>query len=115
MRRVLERLPDVTTAEGMAAACAAADVPPRHAHLFQVGKTVNGFDPVGGNRAHLLPDSNASIDALVADIDAAREHVHLLFYIWLTDQNGRKVAAALKRAAARGGTCRASPNASSPV
>jgi cardiolipin synthase len=107
MREVLARLPDVATAEGMAAAIAAADVPQTYAHLFQVGTTVNGFVPVGGNRAHLLPDSNASINAMVADVDAARDHVHLLFYIWLPDNNGCKVVAALERAAARGVTCRA--------
>jgi cardiolipin synthase len=44
---------------------------------------------------------------MVADIDAATDHVHLLFYIWLPDNNGRKVVEALKRAAARGITCRA--------
>ena len=44
---------------------------------------------------------------VVADIDAAQEHVHLLFYIWLTDNNGRKIVAALRRAAARGVRCRA--------
>ena len=55
----------------------------------------------------LLPDSNATIDAMVADIDAAKDHVHLLFYIWLPDNNGCKVVEALKRAAARGVTCRA--------
>ena len=36
-----------------------------------------------------------------------KEHVHLLFYIWLGDNNGLKVVEALKRAAARGVTCRA--------
>jgi len=44
---------------------------------------------------------------MVADIDAARDHVHLLFYIWLPDNNGCKVSEALKAAAARGVTCRA--------
>jgi cardiolipin synthase len=44
---------------------------------------------------------------MVADIDAAREHVHLLFYIWLSDNNGTKIIEALKRAAGRGVTCRA--------
>ena len=64
--------------------------------------------PVGGNSACLLADSNAVIDAMVADIDAAREHVHLLFYIWLPDNNGRKIVeATLKRATARGVACRA--------
>jgi cardiolipin synthase len=52
-------------------------------------------------------DSNAMIDSMVADIDAAKDHVHVLFYIWLPDHNGVKVVEALKRAAARGVTCRA--------
>ena len=82
-------------------------IPQRYRHLFQAGKTVNGFDPVGGNRAKLLLDSNAAVDGIVADIDAATDHVHLMFYIWLPDNNGCRVAAALKRAAERGVTCRA--------
>ncbi len=44
---------------------------------------------------------------MVADIDAAADHVHVLFYIWLPDRNGCRIAEALKRAAARGVTCRA--------
>jgi len=67
---------------------------------------VNGFEPVGGNHGRLLPDSNASIESLVSDIDAAKDHVHLIFYIWLPDNNGLKVVGALKRAAARKVTCR---------
>ena len=54
-----------------------------------------------------MADSNAAIAALVADIDAARDHVHLLFYIWLPDGNGTAVAQALCRAARRGVACRA--------
>lgn len=107
MRRVLERMPPVTDAPGSDAPSLRPDVPQRFAHLFRVGHSVNGFEPVGGNRGELLHDSNAAIDALVADIDAARDHVHVLFYIWLADGNGLKVAEALRRAAARGVTCRA--------
>jgi cardiolipin synthase len=54
-----------------------------------------------------MADSNATIDAMVADIDSATAHVHLLFYIWLPDNNGCKVVAALQRAARRGVTVRA--------
>lgn len=82
-------------------------IPERYVPLFDVGKSISGLDPVGGNSARLLEDSNASIDAIVSDIDAAKENVHLLFYIWLPDNNGRKVVGALKRAAARGIVCRA--------
>ena len=81
-------------------------VPERYRNLFRLGHSVSGFWPVGGNTARLLPDSNATIDAMVADIDAAQQHVHLLFYIWLADNNGRKVIEAVKRAAARGVACR---------
>ena len=54
-----------------------------------------------------MADSNATIDSMVADIDAAKDHVHLTFYIWLPDDNGLKMVEALKRAAARKVTCRA--------
>ena len=107
MHAVLSRLPDVAAAPGWDAANLKTDLPQRYAHLFQVGKSINGFDPVGGNRAQLMQDSNATIDHMVADIDAAKNNVHLLFYIWLPDNNGRKVVEALKRAAGRGVTCRA--------
>jgi cardiolipin synthase len=107
MRKVFSRLPDVTDAPGADAENLQVNVPQRYAHLFQVGKSVNGFEPVGGNRGHLMPDSNTTIASLAADMDAAKDHVHLLFYIWLQDNNGRKVVEALKRAAARGVTCRA--------
>lgn len=90
-----------------ASASCSATVPDRWMPLFRAGKSVNGFEPVGGNRAELMADSVKSIERMVADIDAARKHVHLLFYIWLPDNNGRAVAAALKRAAARGVACRA--------
>ena len=33
---------------------------------------------------------------MVTDIDAAKDHVHVLFYIWLPDHNGCKVVDALK-------------------
>jgi cardiolipin synthase len=107
VREVLARLPRPADAPGMTAADLQPAIPDRYAPLFRVGHSVNGFDAVGGNQARLLPDSNATIASLVDDIDAAAEHVHLTFYIWLADNNGLKVVEALKRAAARGVVCRA--------
>jgi cardiolipin synthase len=86
---------------------AKASVPPLYESLFEFSRSVNGFAPLGGNSARLITNSNDSIDSIVADIDAAQDHVHLVFYIWLTDINGLKVAEALQRAARRGVTCRA--------
>lgn len=53
--------------------------------LFKVGASINRYPPVGGNRGRLAQESDAAIDEMVADIDAATRHVHLMLYIWLTD------------------------------
>jgi len=103
-RRVINEMPPfVMPAVGNAA----ADIPERYEHLFRLGRSISQMPAVGGNTGRLLADSNATIDAMVADIDDAKEHVHLLFYIWLPDTNGLKIVEALKRAARRGVACRA--------
>ena len=88
----------------------AARVPrasPEFDHLFRTGTSISGFSASGGNAARLLEDSNTAIDAIVADMDAAQDHVHMIFYIWLSDGNGLKVVDAACRAAERGVTVRA--------
>lgn len=74
---------------------------------FQYAGSINGFHTVGGNRAELMADAQATRDRLVTDIDAATDHVHVLYYIWLSDDTGTALAEALIRAAGRGVTCRA--------
>ncbi|HEX3349622.1 MAG TPA: cardiolipin synthase [Acetobacteraceae bacterium] len=106
LRGVLSHLPAVSDPR-MDEATWGTIVPDQYRHLFQLGRSISGFAPVAGNTARLMADSNATIDAMAADIDAAEDHVHLLFYIWLADNNGRKIIDALIRAAARGVTCRA--------
>lgn len=107
MRYVLSTLPDLDETPGWDSPTLRPEIPKHHQPLFRVGRSINGFEPVGGNRAQLTADADAAIDAMVADIDAATDHVHLLTYIWLPDNTGAKMAEALKRAAARGVTCRA--------
>ena len=107
MRAVTAALPPMDDTPGADAKGLAPEIPERHLHLFRVGRSISGLAPIGGNSGRLMPGSDATIDAMVADIDAARDHVHLLFYIWLPDSNGRKVAEALERAARRGVACRA--------
>jgi cardiolipin synthase len=81
-------------------------IPDRFRSSFRLCEQLARCPVVGNNAAEVLPDSNAAIEAMVRDFDAARETIHVLFYIWLTDGNGLKVVAALKRAAERGVTCR---------
>ena len=88
MRKVLERMPDVAGAAVGNDANIQAMVPKRYEHLFRLGHSISGFDPVGGNSARLLADSNATIDAMVADIDAAEQNSGLVF-----PKGSRKTAA----------------------
>lgn len=62
--------------------------------------------PLGGNTVELIGRSETFIERLVADIDNARDHVHLLFYIYRDDAVGRLVGNALARAVQRGARCR---------
>lgn len=111
MREVLSQLPSRAETPGATTPDPIPEIPDRYAPLFRMGLSVSAFEPVGGNTASLLPDSNATVESMVQDIDAAKEHVHLTFYIWLSDNNGLKVVEALKRAAARKVPCRAMADA----
>ena len=105
MQQALAALPQARAVNGLMET--AAPVPAGYAHLFKVGYSISGFQPLAGNQGRLMADSNATIEHMVADIDAATDQVNVLFYIWLTDNNGSEMAAALTRAAGRGVSCRA--------
>ena len=64
------------------------------------------FPALGNNGTELIADYEGVIARLVADIDAAQDHVHLLMYIFSDDPTGELVMEALVRASARGVTCR---------
>src|SRR5438309_5969063 len=78
---------------------------------FRLGRSINDLPPTGGNKVDLAADSNAAIDSMVADIDAATSTAHLCAYIWLADTNGAKIKDALIRAAGRGVMVRATADA----
>lgn len=75
------------------------------AHAFTAA--IDGFGVTQGNRGELMPSPEAARTRLIDDIDAARESVNLLYYIWLDDNTGTATAEALMRAARRGLKCRA--------
>src|SRR5262249_42776829 len=64
------------------------------------------FPILAGNAVEVLTDYNGTIDRLVADIDSARDHVHLLYYIFTNDACASMVSSALDRAVKRGVVCR---------
>ncbi|MCL4741704.1 MAG: cardiolipin synthase [Phycisphaerales bacterium] len=74
--------------------------------LRRLATAYTGLPPLAGNRVTLLHDTDAFLDAIIADLDAAAHHAHLLFYIWQPDGRALEVADAVERAARRGVECR---------
>ncbi|SDB59138.1 cardiolipin synthase [Desulfonatronum thiosulfatophilum] len=74
--------------------------------LLQQAEHHGGMPLLGGNKVMLLADIDDVVRRLVQDIDQAKHHVHLLFYIFRDDAMGRIVGDALVRAAGRGVRCR---------
>jgi cardiolipin synthase len=74
--------------------------------VAQLARRLGDFEVCGGNSIELLTDYAATIDRLIADLDAAQDSLNLLFYIFEADDTGRRVADALVRAARRGVECR---------
>lgn len=74
--------------------------------LIRLLTTVGGIPPLRGNRIELISETPAFLSRLVEDIDGAKEHCHLLFYIWSPLGRTEGVGRALIRAAGRGVACR---------
>ena len=83
-----------------------ADVPAIYRPIATLGEAVGDNLARGGNTLRLISDTDLFIQSLVEDIDAASQHCHLEFYIFLSDHSGTRVAEAMMRAAARGVKCR---------
>lgn len=81
----------------------------KHPHTFhpELGPTLSqavllaenlGQSPIlGGNAVELLVDYEATFARMIADIDEAKHHVHLLFYILADDAASAPVFEALER------------------
>lgn len=76
------------------------------AGLATLGRTLGAFSVTGGNRVRVIGDRDEAFEELLRDIRQARNHVHLVFYIFRDDDTGRRVARELADAAERGVRCR---------
>ncbi len=81
-------------------------VQPEFASAVVLAEKLGHFETLDGNAIELLPGYDDAITRLIADVDAARHHVHLLYYIFADDPTGNRVADALVRARGRGVVCR---------
>lgn len=81
-------------------------IAPEQHDLIRLSETLGGMGILGGNDAILLTDSDEVIRRLIADIERAEHHVHMLYYVFRPDATGRRVADALRAAARRSVACR---------
>jgi len=83
-----------------------AELAPEVQPLSDLAFRLTGWPYTTANQVSFLCDPLLTIDRLVAEIDSAIDHVHLLYFIFRDDEVGRRVADALIRATQRGVQCR---------
>jgi cardiolipin synthase len=79
---------------------------PNLGQVARICEAVSDYPAIGGNSLLLMDNASSVLDSLIADIDAATHHCHLLYYIWMPAGGGLRVSHALSRAASRGVICR---------
>ena len=84
--------------------CPASQAPPALLPLRRLPEDYRlaVFPPSCGNDVRLLVDAAQAYPAMIEAIEAARHHVHLLFYIWNDDATGRRFLDALVHKAREG-------------
>jgi cardiolipin synthase len=65
------------------------------AALDRMATTMTGYPPSTATRVDLIVDGKATYAALVEAIDAARQHVHVEYYIYAGDRTGTQIRDAL--------------------
>ncbi|MDG2022459.1 MAG: cardiolipin synthase [Phycisphaerales bacterium] len=106
-RRIIEELarPEVHASADPHASASGSLKAASH-RIARLAELVSNSGPVLGNEIELFSDTDLILRGLESDIDAAREHCHFEFFIWLDDAAGVRIGEALIRAVARGLQCR---------
>ena len=83
-----------------------APPPPGYNGLATLMESTNRAFPTGGNAVKPYTAFYPMLDDLIADMEAARDHIHLEFFKFEDDSAGRRVAEVLIRKAREGVTVR---------
>jgi cardiolipin synthase A/B len=83
-----------------------AEAPLPTRQLLQLARTLTGVPAETATTVTLYDDGDQTIDAIVEAIAAARDHVHLEYYIFSPDRSGTRVLQALEERARAGVTVR---------
>src|SRR5262249_56889488 len=80
-------------------------VGPALSQAVALAKNLGGSPILGGNALELLTDYDGTLARLTADIEGAKHHVHLLFFIFADDAATAPIIEALGRAVKRALRC----------
>ena len=83
-----------------------AGAPLETRQLLQLARTLTGVPAETATSLTLYDDGDRTVDAIVEAIGAARDHVHLEYYIFAADRAGTRVRDALEERARAGVTVR---------
>lgn len=101
-REVVEKLSVVLGKTISESHMVGSELRPTHQLISDLVSGLGGSPTLGSNQLVLIQDVEDLVEKLVGDIDAAKDHCHLLYYIFHDDSVGRRVAKALISAAGRG-------------
>jgi len=77
-------------------------VPKEHSNLVNLLKNMDYTPLLGGNDVKLFTNGKDKFDHLFADIEKAKKHIHVEYYVLLDDEIGRRFQEALIRKAKEG-------------
>ncbi|SDB81768.1 cardiolipin synthase [Pelagirhabdus alkalitolerans] len=80
-------------------------IPPQyqpHKDLFYMHLKNNDAILTENNKVDVFNDGKKKFDALIEDIEQAKHHIHILYYIVRSDELGQRIANALKKKAKQG-------------
>ncbi len=82
------------------------ELTPAQSTLVHLVERLGDKPILGGNDSEVFTHTDEMVERLIEDIDAATDHIHLLFYIIADDATGHRITGALARAVERGVKCR---------
>ena len=74
--------------------------PPEHKGLVNLLNRIKGVPLYGGSSVTFYSDGKSKFDALIAELENAKKHIHIQYYIFLDDETGCKIRDILVRKAA---------------
>jgi cardiolipin synthase len=86
---------------GMPTGKPGADIPDRWDTLAKLGHHGDGFPVTAGNAVTLYHDGEPAFEAMLEAIRSAKHHVHIQFFIFRSDNSGRRFIDALCECAGR--------------